>query len=56
MGCLKTLRKSPYGGVINVLDYGIVISEFELQLRYHVHSRANTLDKGMNPLILLAKG
>ena len=34
----------------------IVISEFVLQSRYYVHFRANTLGKGMNPLILPAMG
>ena len=30
--------------------------EFVLQSRYYVHFRASTLEKGMNPLILLAMG
>ena len=30
----------------NVLDYDIVISEFELQWRYYIYLR-----KGMNPII-----
>ncbi len=34
------------------MDCGIVVSEFELQSGYYVHFRANTLGKGMNPLIL----
>ena len=38
------------------MDCGIVEREFVLQLRYYVHSRANTLGKGMNPLILPAMG
>ena len=29
-----------------------IVNELELQLRYYVHFRANTLGKGMNPLIL----
>ena len=36
--------------MVKALDYGIVVSEFELQLRYYVHFRTNTLGKGMNPL------
>ena len=40
----------------NMLDYDIVVSEFELQLHDNVYFRANTLEKGMNPLILRAKG
>ena len=30
----------------------IVTREFELQSRYNIHFRTNTLGKGMNPLIL----
>ena len=43
-------------GVVNAMDFGIVVSEFVLRSRYHVHFRANTLVKGMNPLILPAMG
>ena len=35
----------------NVPDYGLKVSEFKLQSRYHVHFRIDTLEKGMNPLI-----
>ena len=38
--------------MVKAMDYEIVVSEFELQSRYYVHFRANTLGKGMNPLIL----
>ena len=34
----------------------LVASEFVLQSHYYVHFRANTLEKGMNPLILSAMG
>ena len=34
----------------------IVAREFELQSRYYVHFRKNTLGKGMKPLILPAMG
>ena len=37
---------------VKAMDYGIVVGEFELQSRYYIHFRANTLGKGMNPLIL----
>ena len=37
--------------VANVLDYNIIVSEFELQPRYHVHFQTNTLRKGMNSVI-----
>ena len=46
----------PRDVMVNALDYGIVMSEFELQLRYYVHFRTNTLGKGMNPLILSVMG
>ena len=37
--------------VANLQDCDIVVNEFELQSRYYVHFRTNTLGKGMNPLI-----
>ena len=40
--------------MVKAMDCVIVVSEFVLQLLYYVHFRANTLGKGMNPLILLA--
>ena len=43
------------GVMVKALDYGIVVSEFELQPRYYVHFRTLTLGKGMNPIILPAK-
>ena len=42
--------------IVKVLDCRIMVSEFELQSRYYVHFRTNTLGKGMNPVILLAMG
>ncbi len=42
--------------MVKVLDRGNVVSEFELQSRYYVHFRANTLGKGMNPLVLPTMG
>ena len=48
-GCLR-------GVMVKAMDYGIVVREFVLQSRYYVHFRANTLGKGMNPLILPAMG
>ena len=33
----------------NMLDCDIVISKFELELRYCVHFQTNALVKGMNP-------
>ena len=40
--------------MVKVMDCGIVVSEFKLQLRYYGHFRTNTLGKGMKPLILQA--
>ena len=42
--------------MVKALDCEIEESEFELQSRYYVLFRTNTLGKGMNPLILPAKG
>ena len=46
----------PRSVMVKAMDCGIVVREFVLQSRYYVHFRANTLGKGMNPLILLAMG
>ena len=50
----KTNKGCPRGVMVKARDYGIVVSEFVFQLRYYVHFWANTLGKGMNPLILPA--
>ena len=44
------------GIMAKVLDCEIVVREFEIQLNNHVHFRANTLGKGMDPFITLAIG
>ena len=57
--CERTLlcpRGCPRGVMVKAMDSGIVVREFVLQSRYYVHFRANTLGKGMNPLILPAMG
>ena len=46
----------PHGVMVKALDCGIVVYEFVLQSRYYVHFQANTLGKGMSPLILPAMG
>ena len=46
----------PRGVMVKAMDCRIVVSEFVFQSRYYVHFRANTLGKGMNPLILPAMG
>ena len=53
---LFTVVVGPRGVMVKVMDCGIIISKFELQLRYYIHFRANTLGKGVNPLILPAMG
>ena len=47
-----TLGGCPRGVMVKAMNCGIVVREFVLQSRYYVHFRANTLGKGMNPLIL----
>ena len=42
--------------MVKALHCEIVVSEFVLQSRYYFHFRANTIGKGMNPLILPAMG
>ena len=42
----------PRGVMVKAMNCGTVVREFVLQSRYYVHFRANTLGKGMNPLIL----
>ena len=42
--------------MVKVMDYGILGGMFELQSRNYVHFRANTLEKGIKPLILPALG
>ena len=46
----------PLGVMVNVVDCGIVVTEFELHLRYYVYFRTNTLGKGINPFILPGMG
>ena len=45
LGCLR-------GVMVKAKNCGIVVREFVLLSRYYVHFQANTLGKGMNPLIL----
>ena len=46
----------PRGVLVKAMDSRIVVREFVLQSRYYVHFRANTLGKGMKPIILPAMG
>ena len=56
LSSLLNLGGGPCGVMVKAMDCGIVVREFVLQSRYYVHFRANTLGKGMTPLILLAIG
>ena len=49
---LTLKQECPRGVMVKAMNCGIVVREFVLQSRYYVHFRANTLGKGMNPLIL----
>ena len=46
---------NPFSVVANKQDCDIIVSEFELQSFYYVHSQINTFGKGMNLLTLPAK-
>ena len=48
----SAIEGCPRGVMVKAMHCGIVVREFVLQSRYYVHFRANTLGKGMNPLIL----
>ena len=48
----QQMRGCPRGVMVKAMSCGIVVREFVLQSHYYVHFRANTLGKGMNPLIL----
>ena len=52
----KCIGGCPRGVMVKAMDCGIVVREFVLQSRYYIRFRANTLGKGMNPLILPAMG
>ena len=52
----ESARGCPRGVMVKMMDCRIVVSEFVFQSRYYVHFSANTLGKGMNPLILPAMG
>ena len=58
--CHKTqpnqIRGCPRGVMVKAMDCEIVVHEIVLQSHYYVHLQANTLGKGMNPLILPAMG
>ena len=41
--------------MVNLLDYDIIVNEFNLQSRYYVKFQSNTPGKCMNPLIPAAR-
>ena len=49
---IACIYSTPPPYMVKAMNCGIVVCEFVLQSRYYVHFRANTLGKGMNPLIL----
>ena len=53
---MNTIGGGLRGVIVNAMDYGTVVSEFEPQSHYYVHFRAITLTEGMNPFILPAIG
>ena len=53
---LDKSRGYPRGVMVKAMGCRIVENEFVLQSRYYIHFQANTLGKGMNPLILPAMG
>ena len=48
---MEYLEEISRGVVVNVLDWVITVSEFELQSRNYVYFWNNTLGKGMIPII-----
>ena len=42
--------------MVNMMDYNIVVSEFELQLHYCGHFQTNILGKRVNPPIFSSYG
>ena len=48
--------RCPHDVMVKAMVCEIVAREFELQSRYYIHFRTNTLRKGMNLLILPAIG
>ena len=47
---------SVYDIMAKVLDYGLEMSEFKLQLHYYVHFQSNTLANGIETLIISPMG
>ena len=56
LNSITSVGGCPCGVMVKAMYCGIEVRKFVLQSRYYVHFRANTLGKGMNPLILPAMG
>ena len=56
VNCIPWRGGCPRGVMVKAMDYEIVVSKFIIQSRYYIHFQTNTLGKGMNPLILPARG
>ena len=56
LAIIEEKRGFPRGVMVKAMDFGIVVCEFVLQSRNYIHFRANTLGKGMNPVLLPAIG
>ena len=50
LGKKKKIGRSPRSVVDRVLNCDILVGEFEHESHYYVHSRINSLEKGMNSL------
>ena len=48
-------NKNPRVVISKVQNCDLEVSRFELQTRYYIHFRTNTLDKVMNPIIIWVK-
>ena len=55
-GYISTEGGCPRGVMVKAMDCRIRVNESILQSHYYNHFQANTLGKGMNPLILPAMG
>ena len=53
---IKRIRECPRGLMVKWMDYEIVISEFEILLRYYIQFWRNTFEKCINLFILPAVG
>ena len=45
------MEEGPHDIMVKVLNYGLKVNEFKLQLHYYIHFQTNTLGRDMNTLI-----